>query len=297
MENNVSKSHVAHEEHMQDHYISTKGIRFFHIQNKDCVSYQTNIRSLKMLSPFFTAKKTWLTVGDFNGLEANYLFEKGIQVTASDISDVYLKEAKEEKLIENYSKQNVENLSYLDESFDYVLCREAFHHFPRAYLGLYEMIRVSKMAAIISEPIDILTKMPILLLLKNILDRINPLLINKIWKNRFSFETVGNYVFKIGEREIEKMAMGAGLPMIAFRGINMVGYIKEYALDVPMNKSLYNKLLRRIRFLDLLNYFGIIPANTLICVIFKKLPDAEVLAEMKKMKYKIIKLPVNPYLK
>jgi hypothetical protein len=44
--------------------------------------------------------------------------------------------------------------------------------FPRTYIGTYEMIRVAGKAAIIIEPIDI----------------INPYLINKVWKNRFSFE-------------------------------------------------------------------------------------------------------------
>jgi len=296
MSDNISKSHAAHEAHMHEHYKINEEFRFFHIVNKDCVSYQSNVRSLNMLSPFWSSKSSWLTVGDYNGLEANFLYEKGLKVTASDISDVYLQEAKKQSLIDDFSKQNVESLSYLDESFDYVMCREAFHHFPRAYLGLYEMMRVAKSAAIIVEPIDILSKMPLFLFIKNITDRINPLLINKIWKNRFSFETSGNYVFKIGEREIEKMAMGAGLPMIAFRSMNVIASIKEYALDVPMNKALYRKLMRKIKFLDILNYCGIIPANSLVCVVFKKLPDEEVLAKMRKLKFKIIPLAKNPYL-
>ncbi len=296
MSDNISKSHAAHEAHMHEHYKINEEYRFFHIKNKDCVSYQSNIRSLNILSPFWSAKSSWLTVGDYNGLEANFLYEKGLNITASDISDVYLQEAQKEGLIDEFSRQNVENLSYLDESFDFVMCREAFHHFPRAYLGLYEMMRVAKSAAIIIEPIDILTKMPLFLFIKNITDRINPLLINKIWRNRFSFETSGNYVFKIGEREIEKMAMGAGLPMIAFRSMNVIASIKEYALEVPMNKPLYRKLMRKIKFLDFLNYFGIIPANSLVCVVFKKLPDEEMLNKMKKLKYKIIPLAKNPYL-
>ena len=63
-----------------------------------------------------------------------------------------------------------------------------------------------------------------------------------------------------------------------------------------MNKALYRKLMRKIKFLDFLNYCGIIPANSLVCVVFKKLPDEEVLNEMRKLKYKIIPLAKNPYL-
>lgn len=296
MSDNVKKSHVAHEAHMHEHYKINEQYRFFHIQNKDCVSYQVNIHSLKMLEPFWSEKSHWLTVGDYNGLEANFLFEKGLKVTASDISDVYLAEARNLGLIEDYSRQNVESLTYEDETFDYVMCREAFHHFPRAYLGLYEMMRVAGSAAIIVEPIDILTKMPLMLFIKGITDRINPLLINKLWKNRFSFETSGNYVFKIGEREIEKMAMGAGLPMIAFRSMNVIPSIKEFALDVPLNKPLYRRQMRKLKFKDFLSYIGLIPANSLVCVLFKKIPEKEVMEKMKKLNYKIIPLAKNPYL-
>jgi hypothetical protein len=54
--------------------------------------------------------------------------------------------------------------------------------------------------------------------------------------------------------------------------------------------------MRKIKLLDFLNYFGIIPANSLVCVVFKKLPDEEMLNKMKKLKYKIIPLAKNPYL-
>ena len=64
--------------------------------------------------------------------------------------------------------------------------------------------------------------MPLLLFLKNVLDLFNPFLINKIWKNRFSWEKVGNYVFKISDREVEKIAMGLGLPCIAFKEMNVL---------------------------------------------------------------------------
>lgn len=74
------------------------------------------------------------------------------------------------------------------------------HHFPRPYAALYEMIRVAREAIVIIEPQDPISKMPLLLSLVNICGKINPNFINKIWKNRFSFEPVGNYVYKVSER-------------------------------------------------------------------------------------------------
>jgi SAM-dependent methyltransferase len=291
----ASKSHIAHKNHI-DKLISEKENRLFPIKNQDCVSYKLNKRTLDILEPFWSNPGSWLTIADYNGLEANYLQDKSQNVLASDISDAFLKESKSERLIEDFRIINVERIDFDDNSFDYVSCRESFHHFPRAYLGLYEMIRVSKKASIIVEPIDVLTRMPLLLLVKNILDRFNPLLINKFWKNRFSFETVGNYVFKISEREVEKIAMGIGLRLIAFKGINILLSVKEDTLEIPLNQKLWTKLQGRLRIKDLFCRLKIVPYNNICCVIFKEYPDESVLQKMKAQGFKIIPLPENPYL-
>ncbi len=272
----------------------------FHIRNQNCAAYKLTAEPLKNLEPFFDAKKTWLTVADYNGLEANYLLQQGQNVIASDISDALLKEVKAEGLITGYSKQNVEKLTYGDNSFDYVMCKEAFHHFPRAYWGLYEMIRVSRIATIlVTEPIDILSKMSLLVLIKNICDRIHPLLINKLWKNRFSWETVGNYVFKISEREIEKMAMGIGLPFIAFKKYTNFNGHKKYdgMMDVPLNQKLYKKIKLNLAIRNMISSLGIIPHGSLCCVVFKGQPGEEIVKKMKDKGFITIQLPANPYLK
>ena len=69
------------------------------------------------------------------------------------------------------------------------------------------MIRVAKKGVILVEPQDPLTKMPLMLAIKNILDRFDPTILQKYWKNRYSFEEVGNYVFRLSDRKMEKIAM------------------------------------------------------------------------------------------
>jgi ubiquinone/menaquinone biosynthesis C-methylase UbiE len=271
----------------------------FAFKNKDCFLYNIRQRTLNgALKPFLINKNNWLTVGDYNGVEANFLIENGQNITASDLSDAVLTEVSKQKYISAYKAINVENITFDDNSFDYVFCKEAFHHFPRPYIGLYEMLRVADKAVILLEPIDILAKMPVLLFIKNVLDRINPNLINKIWKNRYSFESVGNYVYKVSEREIEKIAMGINLPCIAFKSMNVFFSHKQLpeSTEVPMNKKLWNKVIRKLKFLDILSFFTLIPPNSLSCVIFKQMPDSELLNGMKKDGYKIIQLPKNPYL-
>lgn len=294
---NTEFSYRAHTLNLESK-ISEKDERLFHIINKDCIGYQIIYQTLRIIDPFLGRKNSWLTIGDYNGLEANYLGNMQQEAVASDISDVFLDEAFKKGLIKKYSVVNVEKIHFPDNTFNYTFCKEAFHHFPKAYLGLYEMIRCSKDAAIIIEPIDIITKMPLLLFIKNITDRLNPMLINKIWRNRYSFEIVGNYVFKISEREIEKIAMGMGLSSIAFKRVNIIVDLKmdnSIIHEVPLNKKYWKKLLNRLKFSNILSHLHIIPFNHLCCVVFKKSPDTDVIKNMKDLGYTYIELPKNPY--
>lgn len=296
---NSELSYQAHKNNLLRQVAEEKEERLFSIKNKACINYQLVKKYLDILQPFLSMQSNWLTIGDYNGLEANYLLDKGQHAVASDITDVFLQEAQKEGLITQYREINVEDIDLPDDSFDYVLCKEAFHHFPKAYLGLYEMIRCSRNATILIEPIDIITKMPLLLFVKNLLDRINPLAINKLWRNRFSFETVGNYVFKISEREIEKVAMGLGFPCIAFKKINILLNVKldkAITSQVPIHKKAWKQLNRRLWLKNLLGYLGIIPFNHLCCVVFKTNPDPATREQMKKSGYTVIDLAKNPYL-
>ena len=109
---------------------------------------------LKVRSIFKKGEK-WLTLGDGRyGTEANYLISKGIDAMANDYSDKLLKIGKEIGFIEKYQKENAESLTFNDNEFDYVLIKEAFHHFPRPWIVLYEAFRVCKKGVILIEPND-----------------------------------------------------------------------------------------------------------------------------------------------
>lgn len=132
--------------------------------------------------------------------------------------------------------------------------------------------------------------------LKNLIDSISPKLVDKIWKNRFSFEKAGNYVYKISKREIEKIAMGINLPYIAFKGIN------DYhttSLDLslpPTNNKVFKKVKSKIRQKDILCRLRSIPYQLLVSILFKEEPTSETKQLLEKEGYKLIKLKRNPYL-
>jgi len=114
------------------------------------------------LHPFTKDKNAkWLALGDAYGHDARYLLDQNIQdVTASDLDDSFLKVSHEEEFIKDFSAQNAESLTLEGGSVDYILCKESYHHFPRPYAALYEMIRVARKAMIIIEPQDPISKMP-----------------------------------------------------------------------------------------------------------------------------------------
>ncbi len=240
-------------------------------------------------------KTKWLTVGDGNGADAAYLEKKGCSVVASDISDALLPIAKQEGLIKEYAIENAENLSFNDNTYDYVLCKESFHHFPRPYTALYEMIRVAKYGVILFEPQDPVLQMPFLLRIMNIADKIQPALYTRYWKNRYSFEEVGNFVYKISVRELEKAAMGIQLPAFAIKGYNSVYSKGVEQEEAKPSSSLFRYLKRKIKKRDLLCKTGIIPFGELAVILFKEPLTEQTILKVKQNGFRYYSLPRNPY--
>jgi hypothetical protein len=180
-------------------------------------------------------------------------------------------------------------MTFENNGFDFVACRESYHHFPRPYIAVYEMLRCARKGVVVNEPVDPLLKMPLLLFLCNMLDtKKNPVRSFRIWKNRFSFEIVGNYVYKVSQREFEKLAMGAGLPAVAFCYSN-----SSY---VDFSSPSVKKIKRKLFYKDVLAKLKIIPYTTLTSVLFKEVPDEQTINNLRKAGYYYYALPPNPFI-
>jgi SAM-dependent methyltransferase len=238
------------------------------------------------LKPLLQPLESWFTVGDYHGADARWLSSYCKDALATDIGDTFLIWAQQEGYIQSFSRQNAEKLTLEDDSFDFAFCKEAFHHFPRPYLAVYEMLRCARKGIVFSEPVDPYMKMPFLLFLCNILDtKKNPKRSAGFWKNRFSFEAVGNYVYKISQREFEKIAMGIGLPAVAF-----------YYYNIPLGIPTIEKFRKKRAFLNFLAKLRIIPYQRLTAVLFKELPDEDTKKALCKQGYYYYELPKNPYI-
>ncbi|MFN8356712.1 MAG: class I SAM-dependent methyltransferase [Spirosomataceae bacterium] len=253
-------------------------------------------RLLSIADPFATAGEQWLTVGDAYGMDGNYLVRKGCEVTATDISGTFLPFAQAEGYIQHYSVENVEHLSFSDAAFDYVLCKESYHHFPRPHVGVYEMLRVARKGVVLVEPQDPIARMPLLLAMRNLFDRVDPTLLGKFWKNRYSFEEVGNYVFKLSEREIEKLAMAINLPAVAFKGLNN-NYYNAATANTPAEASnpAFRSIQNRLKISNALAWLSVTPYQILGAVILKQLPDSQTAEKLKAAGFAYYVFPKNPY--
>jgi len=250
-------SYQAHEQHQNRHVSEENRKRLAESWFKSgTIDAWRHLRMYRCLDPLLTSYPSayWLTVGDGrNGADAHYIEQKKIRVLATDISDVLLAEARRRGFIKQYKKENVESFSFADESFDFVLCKESYHHFPRPMVALYEMLRVAEKGVVLIEP----NESPVLLHPKAVvLKLVKEFLIRAGFGTRFgsrdtslidygsdSYEEVGNYVYRVSEREVEKVALGLNLRNVAFKGIND-SYVKGVEFEEARDTS---KLFGRIR--------------------------------------------------
>ncbi|MDP4267336.1 MAG: class I SAM-dependent methyltransferase [Bacteroidota bacterium] len=272
---------------------------------KDKLVYDTIEKRNKIVDPLLITypDSKWFTVGDGRfGTDASYLFQKGFDITATDIDESLLKEGLERGLIGKYKVENAEYLSFNDNEFDFALCKEAYHHFPRPMKALYELLRVARKGVVLLEPVDQYIYSGFVSMfsrkLIHLLDKlcIFKLLLGKNIK-RHTYEEVGNYVFKLSVREVEKVALGLNYPCYAYKPINVL-YIKGIEFQqkdkisfLTIKYKLFNTLQN---FLTKINF---IEPSLISVIIFKENPSAQCIDSLKKDSYKIAYLPENPYLK
>lgn len=292
------KSYQQHSEHFNEY--SPGGKKEAHAKTwfeKDTVDAWRHQRMYQVLDPILIADPgaKWLTVGDGRyGKDAKYILEKGCDALASNISDVLLKEAKDLGYISEYKKENAESLSFQDSEFDYVFCKESYHHFPRPMIALYEMLRVASKGVLLIEPNDACINNKFSeILFRNLKNIIKLLLRRKI---DIPFEESGNFIFSISRREIEKVALGLNYKIIAFKGIN-----DRYFAGVEYEKlSEKGPLQKKVRVLiNIANFLcklGFMDYGILAAIIFKKEPSKELVQQLTKEGYDIIHLPDNPYI-
>jgi hypothetical protein len=216
--------------------------------------------------------------------------------------------------------ENAERLTFRDETFDYVFCKESFHHFPRPYLALYEMLRVARRAVFLVEPNDpsmgrlpkvnltkslfksFLTDIPFALL-KRLSGKDGAV---RVADDRRScglveavlWEESGNYMYSFSRNEAEKVSLGLNLPQMVTKGIND-HYIDgcEFEPADVKKSQIFRTIVESIEKANSRSIEGLQVYNLLMVGFFLEAMDLEVRSKFSKCGWEVIDLPRNPYVK
>jgi ubiquinone/menaquinone biosynthesis C-methylase UbiE len=263
---------------------------------EDTVDRWRHERFYQLIGPVLAADRQamWLTVGDGRyGCDARYIKNGCGRVLATDISEALLREAAKAGYIDSYQVENAESLSFADGTFDYVLCKESFHHFPRPYVALHEMLRVAKKGVILIEPNDKAYARTFKVAVFSLLGALGK-------KQKIAYdwweEGCANYVFLLDKREITKLSIALNYKYVAFKGINDVyipGCEDEKMAD---NGPLQKRIKKKIGYQNALCKTKVTDYGLLCAIIFKSDPGQPLLDELRKGKYEVEKLTENPYM-
>jgi ubiquinone/menaquinone biosynthesis C-methylase UbiE len=269
------------------------------LDQKNTLDSWRHNRMYSLIEPIvrFDSAATWLTVGDGRfGTDAHALIEMGAEnVHASDMSDALLKIGNEKGFIREYSSQNAEFINFPNNSFDFVYCKEAYHHFPRPLIALHEMFRVAKTAVILTEPRDLMIDSGAF---QFVLDIIKALLGRRA--QQYSFEPVGNYIYTISERELEKFLLGMHYRQIAYNSINDayekgVEFVDLDSVD-RKDKGMIRRIRRKILVQDAMDTLRIRKKALLSVTLFKVEANQQLKEGLISKGWKFKELPKNPYL-
>lgn len=267
--------------HVDFDRVNTQNDKVFELfQRTDIVGWW---RVKRFLEPVFkclshTKQDRWMTVGDPFGADAYHMIREGFQsVLPTSIGDHLLKQAKQRGLISDYRVENAEALSLPDNSVDYVLCKEAYHHFPRPMLALYEMLRVARKGVVLIEPQDPLIDSP-----------------THVGDLPAGYEDSGNYIYTLSRRELHKAALGLDLPAVATRGLYDLWYDGASEILAREDNPEFVEYRRQVESAELLCSRQQQKYNYLLAIVYKERPDID-LAQFSEA-WLITSFPGNPYL-
>jgi len=229
-----------------------------------------------------------MTIGDGRmGMDSVKLKHYGAkQVLPTDVSADMLELGKARGIIDSYSVENAERLSFADNAFDFTFCREAYHHLPRPWMGVYEMLRVARKGIVLVEPQD----------QEGTLYNGFKTLKDGAGKMIGDYEESGNYVYRLSLRELCKVALGLNLPMLAYKG-TVSGYVDGIEFE-PANSRSARAIRYWIKYgLRMLAWkIGIIRAPVLMAMLLKETLSDEERRHLGTLGWRFITFSRNPHL-
>ena len=244
---------------------------------------------LDVASPIYECNPNsrWMTVGDGRyGSDAAYLLGRGLSAIATSLTGDLLSRAHDLGFIEEFRAENAEKLSMGDKVFDFVLCKESYHHFPRPPVALYEMIRVAKCGVVLIEPVD------------------NPRILNwfrtfvkKVLRGdpSYEFEPSGNFLYRTSMLELRKLLMAMDGDAFAYKGFNdfFVASLSNYKASGFNLGNIVTRLGIAVQ--DFLARIHLMGYGLACIVVFNATPANSLLDVLRANGFSVERLPKNPY--
>jgi ubiquinone/menaquinone biosynthesis C-methylase UbiE len=247
-------------------------------------------RMLDLVRPLIghSSEAHWLTVGDGRyGSDAHFLESAGVSAVATNISVATLVQAKERGFIKAYQAENAEFLSASDGSFDFVLCKESYHHFPRPTVAFYEMLRVARIGVVLIEPAE--GHRRLLDFAKTVVKRV-------LRKGSSDlFEESGNFIYRTSVREKEKMMTALNHECIAFKRFNTFYHPTLAAGEFRLLSPRAALTRIGIAVQDCLCALRLMNHGLVAVVAFKYTPSVSLQHSLREVGYSLRFLPKNPY--
>jgi len=264
------------------------------IARSDKIDAWCHNRMYDFLKPIYCnyADKKWLTIGD-SGADAFAYKQRGVEsVVASSLSSSRLELLKENGLLDGVEIKslNAEESNESDESFDVVTCKEAYHHFPRAAIGFYELLRIAKYVVAYDEPCDDGRVYP-LNKLRTIVKRV----LRGQDSDTQKFEPAGNFIYRLSVHETIKMATALQIPMVAYKFCNNF-FVYSLADKSQSAKFAWFLIKSGICLQTLLCKLKLMMWGRVILFVFKEMPDAQTISDLRQAGFRIESIPRNPYM-
>ncbi|MHC9061969.1 class I SAM-dependent methyltransferase [Nitrospira sp. CMX1] len=265
---------------------------------------------------------SWLTIGDgrygLDSVRLRKLF--GItSVLPTDIGSCLLEQGKARGLFGEYAVENAEKLTFKDEAFDVVFCKESYHHFPRPTIALYEMLRVSREVVILIEPLEDVTlgyqfsrRDSIRVLIESVRSKLigqphphladvlpDVVTINPVSHGFEDYgDGTGNYIYGLSIRETEKIVHGLDLGGMAWLGFND-HYVKGCEFEPAVSGNpMFVEVQKAIQHLDeqCQRFPRCQKYEFATVVLFKSVIDPVLRDEMMNAGYRFVRKKTNPVL-
>lgn len=188
--------------------------------NKTTWSHSICLQDYSSFLKFIPTSK-FLVLGDGNGAkEGRFIKSYGHHVTSCDWGTKWLEIALEMELIDAFCNDDMENLSFSDNEFDYCLVKESLHHLQRPYKCINDMYRISSKGIFIIEPNDHSPD-------------------NYKTDAKFTYEPTGNFKYEFNANELIKYSYLLGCNSCAYGFTNHAEekYIKDRMKAINHNSG------------------------------------------------------------